>query len=105
MIAGLPSNADGTPVSRFQSLAADFDGSGNVGLADALGVLRHAVGLHTHAPSWAFVEEGDDVLASPLSPGIPELVPVVVTPPGPVEVNLIGVLRGDVDGSFGVYPV
>jgi hypothetical protein len=30
-------------------------------------------------------------------------VTVDVTPPDPIEVNLIGVLRGDVDGSYGVY--
>jgi uncharacterized delta-60 repeat protein len=101
MIAGQPANA--TPVSRFQSLAADFDGSGTVSLADALGVLRHAVGLQAPKPSWVFVEEGDDVLSSLLSPGVPSPVTVDVTPPGPIEVNLVGVLRGDVDGSYGVY--
>jgi uncharacterized delta-60 repeat protein len=103
MIAGQPANADGTPTSRLQSLAADFDGSGFVSLADALGVLRHAVGLQTPKPSWVFVEEGDDALPSILSPGIPGPVTIEVTPPGPIEVNLIGVLRGDVDGSYGVY--
>ena len=101
MIAG--QSADATPVSRFQSLAADFDGSGTVSLADALGVLRHAVGLQAPKPSWVFVEEGDDALLAILSPGIPGPVSVEVTSPGPIEVNLIGVLRGDVDGSYGVY--
>ncbi len=101
MIAG--QTADATPASRFQSLAADFDGSGTVSLADALGVLRHAVGLQAPKPSWVFVEEGDNALPSILSPGIPGPVTVAVTPPGPIEVNLIGVLRGDVDGSYGVY--
>ncbi len=101
MIGG--QSADATPVSRFQSLAADFDGSGTVSLADALGVLRHAVGLPAPTPSWVFVEEGDDALSSVLSPGVPVPVTVDVTPPGPIEVNLIGVLRGDVDGSYGVY--
>ena len=101
MIAGQPVNT--TPISRFQSLAADFDGSGTVSLADALGVLRHAVGLQAPKPSWVFVEEGDDALPAILSPGIPSPVTVDVTMPGPIEVNLIGVLRGDVDGSYGVY--
>jgi hypothetical protein len=101
MIAGQPAGA--TPVSRLQSLAADFDGSGTVSLADALGVLRHAVGLQAPTPSWVFVKEGDDALPSILSPGIPGPVTVDMTPPGPIEVNLIGVLRGDVDGSYGVY--
>lgn len=103
MIAGQSTTANGMPVSRFQSLAADFDGSGAVSLADVLGVLRHAVGFQAPTPSWVFVEEGDDALSSILSPGIPGPVTVEVTPPGPVAVNLIGVLRGDVDGSYGVY--
>ncbi len=103
IVAGQSANADGTPVLRFQSLAADFDGSGTVSLADALGVLRHAVGLQAPKPSWVFVEECDDALPSILSPGIPGPVTIEVTPPGPIEVNLIGILRGDVDGSYGVY--
>jgi hypothetical protein len=105
MIAGQPMNAEGAPPPRTQSLAADFDSSGTVSLADALGVLRHAVGLQAPKPSWVFVQEGDDELSSILSPGVPGPVTVDVTPPGPIEVNLIGVLRGDVDGSYGVYPV
>jgi hypothetical protein len=68
-------------------------------------VLRHSVGLQAPKPSWVFVEEGDDALPSILSPGIPGPVTVDLTPPGPIEVNLIGILRGDVDGSYGVYPV
>ncbi len=100
MIAGQALSAGGPPVSRFQSLAADFDGSGTVSLADALGVLRHAVGLQAPKPAWVFVEEGDDALSSILGPGIPGPVTAEVTPPDAIEVNLIGVLRGDVDGSW-----
>jgi hypothetical protein len=109
MISGQAGAAASPTAARAQSLAADFDGSGAISLADALGVLRHAVGLQAPKPSWVFVEEGDDALPSLLNPGIPGPVTVEVTPPGPIEVNLIGVLRGDVDGSFapatyGVYP-
>ena len=100
MIASQETSANSPPVSRFQSLAADFDGSGTVSLADALGVLRHAVGLQAPKPSWVFVEEGDDALPTILSPGIPGPVTIDVSPAGPIEVNLIGVLRGDFDGSW-----
>jgi hypothetical protein len=103
MISGQAGIAASPNAARAQSLAADFDGSGAVGLADALGVLRHAVGLQAPAPSWVFIEEGDNTAHSVLNPGIPGPVTVDVTPPGPIEVNLIGVLRGDVDGSYGVY--
>ena len=100
MIAGQSVNADGSPAARFQSLAADFDGSGTVSLADALGVLRHAVGIQASAPTWVFVKEGDDGVHSPLVPGLAGPVTVEMALPGAVDVNLIGVLRGDVDGSW-----
>ncbi len=105
MISGQAGTAASPTAARAQSLAADFDGSGAASLADAIGVLRHAVGLQAPAPSWVFIEEGDDTSPSPLNPGIPGPVTVEVAPPGPIEINLIGVLRGDVDGSYGVYPV
>ena len=100
MIAGLPVNADGTPVSRFQSLAADFDASGAVSLADAIAVLRHSVGLQAPAPSWIFVKDSHNALPSVLNPGTADPVTVDLIPPSPVEVNLIGILRGDVDASW-----
>jgi hypothetical protein len=109
MIAGQSLNGEGVAAPRSQSLAADFDGSGSVSLADAIGVLRHAVGLPAAAPAWVFIEEGEGVGQSVLNPGIPSPISVEVTSASPIEVNLIGVLRGDVDGSFalatyGVYP-
>jgi hypothetical protein len=104
MIAGQQLNAEGALIPRAQSLAADFDGSGTVSLADAIGVLRHAVGLQAPAPSWVFIEDDDDSNPSVLSPGIPGPVDVVVAPPVPIDFNLVGILRGDVDGSYGVYP-
>ena len=100
MISGQPAGANVPAASRFQSLAADFDGSGTVSLADALGVLRHAVALQAPKPSWVFVEEGDNALPSILNPGIPGPVSAEVTLLDAIEVNLIGVLRGDVDGSW-----
>jgi subtilisin-like proprotein convertase family protein len=103
MISGQAGAAGFPTAARAQSLAADFDGSGTVSLADALGVLRHTVGLQAPKPSWVFVEEGDDALPSILSPGIPGPVTVAVTQPGPIDISLIGILRGDVDGSYGVY--
>ena len=96
----IASRAGGAGGSRLQSLAADFDGSGTVSLADALGVLRHAVGLAAPAPAWIFVDEGDDAMPSSLVPGVPGPVAIDVAPPGPAQWNLIGVLRGDVDTSW-----
>lgn len=109
MIAGQSLNGEGVATPRAQSLAADFDGSGSVSLADAIGVLRHAVGLPAAAPAWVFIEEGGGTGESVLNPGIPGPIAVEATTVGANEVNLIGVLRGDVDGSvalasYGVYP-
>jgi hypothetical protein len=100
MIANPPALAGVADGLRLQSLAADFDGSGTVSLADAIGVLRHAVGLQAPAPSWVFVEEGDDAMLSALDPGVPRSVAIEVAPTDPAQWTLIGVLRGDVDASW-----
>ena len=103
MIAGgVSRNDDNASKLPFQALAADFDGSGVVSLADALGVLRHAVGQPAPRPAWVFVDAEDPSRgqAPLLEPGLPPALSVPVTPPGPAEVTLFGVLRGDVDGSF-----
>ena len=102
MIAGQPVNPGGRALSPYQALAADFDGNGAVSLADALGVLRHAVGLlAAAAPRWTFVDEADPGMPSraAMNPGP---VPTTLSGVTPVagHVGLVGVLRGDVDGSW-----
>lgn len=102
MVAGQPVNAPGRPLSPYQALAADFDGNGAVSLADALGVLRHAVGLPAAAaPRWAFVDEADPGMPARATTG-PGPVPATLSGLTPVggRVGLVGVLRGDVDGSW-----
>lgn len=98
MIAGLTSGESASP---FKSIAADFDGSGTVGLGDALGVLRHAVDPVNSQPGWVFVDETDPGLPAragmnpgllPQEPGTPQAVSG--------KLGLVGVLRGDVDGSW-----
>jgi hypothetical protein len=71
-----------------------------VTLADALGVLRHAVGLPTAAtPKWVFVDEAD--LDMPARAGTtPGTVPTAVSIPAADHVGLVGILRGDVNGSW-----
>jgi hypothetical protein len=64
--------------------------------------LRHTVGLPAPAPSWVFFGE-DDATSSArykLQPGVPEPITVSMSPPTTVEVGLVGLLRGDVDGSW-----
>jgi hypothetical protein len=101
LLAGRPVADQALAPSPFESIAADFDGDGAVGLGDALSVLRHAIGAGGAKPAWAFVDETDPALPgrAGLNPGrLPE------EPAGPGalkgKVGLVGVLRGDVDGSW-----
>jgi hypothetical protein len=102
MISGRPVTAPDAVADRARSLAADLDGSGSVSLADAIAVLRHTVGLPAPAPSWVFFGEDDATSSahSKLQPGVPEPITVSMSPPTTVEVGLVGLLRGDVDGSW-----
>lgn len=101
MIGGRAGGGEAQAPSAFQSIAADFDGNGAVGLADALGVLRHAVGRGGPKPAWAFVDEADPGLPgrAGMHPGhLPDLSARLDDAKG--KVGLVGVLRGDVDGSW-----
>jgi len=101
MVAGLPVIGAGRPASPYQSYAADYDANGAVSMADALSVLRHAVGkpgpLH---PRWVFLDEADAnvPVLSALEPGLPP--PIQAQPVPGNALGLVGVLRGDVDGSW-----
>ena len=101
MLAGRPVADQAQAPSPFESIAADFDGDGAVGLGDALGVLRHATGAGGPKPAWAFVDESDPALPgrAGLNPG---RLPEEPTGPGALKgkVGLVGVLRGDIDGSW-----
>ena len=100
LVAGQPVNGAARAFSPYQAHAADFDGNGAVSLADALSVLRHAVGLPAPRPAWAFFDEADPALPRtlPTSPGAPPALQATV--PAAAPIGLVGVLRGDVDGSW-----
>ena len=103
LIVGLPINGATQALSPYQALAADFDGNGTVGLNDAIGVLKHVVGLAAPNPNWYFVNEVDPsvpVKAS-LNPGSPQLTSSTnLAGNSPIHMGLVGYLSGDVDGSF-----
>jgi hypothetical protein len=71
-------------------------------------VLKHVVGLTSPDPQWIFFNETDSSVSSMLSPGksslnpgtVPASINVDLSAASPVPVGLVGVLRGDVDGSF-----
>ena len=99
MIVGLDVNGAGKPLSPYQSYAADFDGNGKVELSDAINVLKHVVGLASPDPAWLFFNEALVPPGAGLNPGIPPAISAVGV--GQLHFGLVGVLRGDVDGSFG----
>jgi Ca2+-binding RTX toxin-like protein len=103
MIVGLPVNSDNTPLSPHQSIAADFNQNGQVGLDDAIGMLKLVVGLDAPAPTWRYYDA--DQLKTSLS-GNEALIPASwansarIDDPTATGMRLIGVLTGDVDGSW-----
>jgi len=102
MIVGLDVNGVGKALSPYQSYAADFDGNGKVELSDAIAVLKHVVGLPSPDPQWLFFNQGDATVPgkSSLNPGTTPLLAVNLAASGTTHVGLVGVLRGDVDGSY-----
>ena len=89
----------------MSTLAADFNGDGQITAMDALGILLH-VGQFAGAaaPEWLFVEDGTelrplDTLTGPGLAPVPQLpVPAAI----PVEaldsdmhIAVVGILRGD----------
>ena len=103
MIVGLDVNGAGKALSPYQAYAADLDGNGKVELSDAISVLKHVVGLPSPDPLWLFFNQADASVPAKanLNPGA---VPALTATPaanGATHVGLVGVLRGDVDGSYG----
>ena len=94
--------------SNYNYIAADFDANGVVNLTDVLSLLKYYLGkTTTAAPSWTFVD-ASDVDGSGNIAGTSGTVSKAATAPHAVDVDLgtatsvelVGVLRGDVDGSW-----
>jgi hypothetical protein len=105
MIVGLNVNSNNTALSPYQAIAADFDQSGDVGLTDAIGVLKMVVGLSAPTPNWKYY---DDTKLTSAYTSAQSLNPKAWTANAVISdtvtadssVKLIGVLTGDVDGSW-----
>jgi Ca2+-binding RTX toxin-like protein len=112
---GLNPNADpdGTgplsapSVSPYQIMAADANASGTVTSADALAILRMAVRLPTALPQeWLFVEESRDFWNEATQSytltrqSAAWDKTISADPAQDSTVNLVGVLKGDVNGSW-----
>ena len=105
MIVGLNVNSNNTPLSPYQAIAADFDQSGDVGLTDAIGVLKMVVGLSAPTPTWKYYDDiklnSAYTSAQSLNPkGWTSAAAISDTGTAYSSVKLVGVLTGDVDGSW-----
>jgi hypothetical protein len=98
---GMNPNADGSTVSPYQYLAADVNKDGQVKAADALNILKMAVKLGT-APEieWLFVPEsvGSETMSRTHVVWPDNPIPVILD--GDQEFDLIGIVKGDVNGSW-----
>ena len=97
--------------SPLKYLAADFDANGTVELTDVLSLLKYYLGKPTTvAPSWVFVDAADFtsdgksfMSASNQNLSKTDAVPHPIDQlfdSGHETIQIIGVLRGDVDGSW-----
>ena len=95
-------------LSPYQIMAADVVGTdGRVTSADALAILKMAVGLPgAPAPGWMFVDEERDFYDETtgtftLDRNHTTWDPTInVSVQGDTTANLVGVLKGDVNGSW-----
>lgn len=102
--------------SPFNVVAADFDANGVVNLSDVLGLLKYYLGrtsVGAPVPTWAFVNatdvtsDGQHIVGangSQLNKSYVTLDPVSLAADPTTPVTLIGVVRGDVDGSWAALP-
>ena len=91
--------------SPYQRAAADFNADGKVDLKDALEILKYSIGVTTsNAPRWQFYDETETIAhgAKPANDFSQMGKSIGVTADRPV--NLVGVLTGDVDGSWATPP-
>lgn len=94
--------------SSYNYLAADFDANGVVNLTDVLSLLKYYLGRSTTVvPTWAFVDAADVDSTGNITGASGTITKNAATPHGvdvdlgsTAVVELVGVLRGDVDGSW-----
>ena len=92
--------------SPYNYVAADLDANGKVELGDVISLLKVFLGLpvpNTKAMEWVFVEESDspkDINGIDFDKGHATPAPITHDFSESAEVNIVGILRGDVDGSW-----
>jgi hypothetical protein len=94
-------NGDGGTVATYQYLAADVNKDGRVNAADALNILKMAVHLDTApAAEWLFMPDsvGSETMTR-TAVHWPDSS-VTVTLDQDQELQLVGIVKGDVNGSW-----
>ena len=87
-------------------MAADLDANGKVELGDVISLLKVFLGLPVpdiKAMEWVFVKESDspkDINGIDFDKGHATPAPITHDFSESAEVNIVGILRGDVDGSW-----
>ncbi|MFZ4524514.1 MAG: FG-GAP-like repeat-containing protein [Chlorobium sp.] len=101
MAVAINPNADGSSVSPYQFLAADVNKDGIIRSTDALNILKMAVKLSSAPVSeWLFVSESTaSAIMDRNMVDWSHVIPTV-TLDHDVELDLIGIVKGDVDGSW-----
>jgi Ca2+-binding RTX toxin-like protein/alpha-tubulin suppressor-like RCC1 family protein len=96
-----PNGADGGEVSAYQYLAADVDKNGSVQAVDALNILKMALNIGS-APlrEWVIVPESVGSETMGRSNVVWPANEIEVTLDQDRQVDLVGVLMGDVNGSW-----
>ena len=96
-----PNGAGGGDVSTYQYLAADVDKNGKVQAADALNILKMAYNMGS-APQkeWIIVPEsvGSETMSSTNVVWLTGEIDVMIDQDQ--QLDLVGVLKGDVNGSW-----
>ncbi len=101
MSVALNPNGDGSAVLPYQFLAADVNKDGIIRSTDALNILKMAIKLSS-APEgeWLFVSEnGTSAIMDRDTVDWSHVIPAV-TLDHDVALDLIGIVKGDVDGSW-----
>ena len=102
MAVALNPNDDGSAVSPYQFLAADINHDGIIRSTDALNILKMAVKLPgAPASEWIFTTENAAESATMDRSNVDwsHVIPTV-TLDHDIALNLIGIVKGDVDGSW-----
>ena len=102
-VESINSSSTGASVSAspYQRAAADFNADGKVDLKDALEILKYSIGVTTSSnPKWQFYDE-TEVIAKGAKPATDfSQTGKTVSITADRSMSLVGVLSGDVDGSW-----